>query len=494
METATSKKGIYHQITKLLDRIRMRPKGDANDTEDTTFDNGDGKVFNIQNPFKIPGYLINKVEDLEVLIRAFEFSKGMRWALLLLFVEVKRRAAQVFCRAPSPTKRFSPEPLAAENETAQDSESDPVSLEGAPFSLLGSDGTERYFTIKHLIYKAKCTAGQGSTVFLVDCGGEDDEKWAPKGKQFVVKFSFPSKTHPSEAEFVIRARELASNGQEWALQHLPFIRDCVTIPFGPDAVQRRHSRFSTICKEYHERCTLHITIFEPLCSLDELKTPEEAAQVFYDILQVHCWLYTEAKILHRDLSMGNITFRRVGGKVYGVLNDLDLSSFLPLRDEPSSQWRTGTKPYMAYDLLTKDWREGPLYRHDLESLFYIMLILCCHYDSPDKALPFKDWPYHKWFTSGDATVATDKGVFLVWNQSAFPLQSHFERFRKWLDDIYRCFSVGYMQRQLRRRGDPLKDAEQQTLLGNVTYEKMNEIMHSFDGEQLEKRRLGFGQH
>ncbi|KAF5364524.1 hypothetical protein D9757_011323 [Collybiopsis confluens] len=378
MEKATGEKGIYHQVAKLLNRISMQPKKDASDAEDITSDTGDDKVFSVQDPFKIPGYLvglspdivavyrrvleINKVEDLEVLIRDFEFSKGMQWALLLLFVEVKWENG-----------RLSP-PLFVAFEI--------TSIRTASF---------RYYVV------------------------------------FVISPSV--------------------------------------------SFDRMLSNVDTA---------------------DELKTPEEAAQVFYDILQVHCWLYTEARILHRDLSMGNILFRRVGGKVYGVLNDFDLSSFLPLRDEPSSQWRTGTKPYMAYDLLT-NWREGPLYRHDLESLFYIMLILCCHYESPDKALPFKDWPYHGWFTSDDATVGEKKSHFIL-TQSAFPLQSHFERFRKWLDDISRCFSVGYIQRQLRRRGDPLKDAEQQTLLGNVTYEKMNEIMHSFDGEQLEKRWLGFGQH
>ncbi|KAF5358747.1 hypothetical protein D9757_012245 [Collybiopsis confluens] len=80
----------------------MRPKKDADrdDAEDMTSDSGDDKVFSMQDPFKIPGYLvglspdivtvyrrvleINKVEDLEVFIRDFEFSTGMRWALLLL--------------------------------------------------------------------------------------------------------------------------------------------------------------------------------------------------------------------------------------------------------------------------------------------------------------------------------------------------------------------------------------------------------------------------
>ncbi len=62
-------------------------------------------------------------------------------------------------------------------------------------------------------------------------------------------------------------------------------------------------------------------------------------------------------------------------RVCGVLNDFDLSSF---RDstKPSSQQRTGTRPYMAREL--QKFNVVPpkhLYRHDLESFFYALIIL-----------------------------------------------------------------------------------------------------------------------
>lgn len=74
--------------------------------------------------------------------------------------------------------------------------------------------------------------------------------------------------------------------------------------------------------------------------------------------------------------------RILDDKVYGVLNDLDLSS---LRSDVESGnrtsfQRTGTPPYMAIELLKNAHSGAPpirhLYRHDLESFGYIILTLC----------------------------------------------------------------------------------------------------------------------
>ncbi|KAK0237059.1 hypothetical protein EDD85DRAFT_1023789 [Armillaria nabsnona] len=131
--------------------------------------------------------------------------------------------------------------------------------------------------------------------------------------------------------------------------------------------------------EYEGR-VCRITVQERLHPLDELQTAQEFAQVFFDILQIHKWLYDHPRILHRDISTSNIMWRRtVNGHVRGVLNDFDLSSF---RDDtsPASVECTGTLPYMAYELLDDDENGNPpkhLYRHDLESIFYVILLLCC---------------------------------------------------------------------------------------------------------------------
>ncbi|KAE9382310.1 hypothetical protein BT96DRAFT_755069, partial [Gymnopus androsaceus JB14] len=122
------------------------------------------------------------------------------------------------------------------------------------------------------------------------------------------------------------------------------------------------------------------------------------------------WLYEHPRVLHRDLSEGNLMFRRIDSKVYGVLNDFDLSSYVDrLNNGPSSNHRTGTKPFMAIDLLNK-LKKSHMYRHDLESLFYIMLFLACRYENPGKPLP--EPPYKEWFCGNEDAVYAYKCSFI----------------------------------------------------------------------------------
>jgi hypothetical protein len=63
--------------------------------------------------------------------------------------------------------------------------------------------------------------------------------------------------------------------------------------------------------------------------------------------------------------------RKEGDKVYAVLNDFNLAVSADVKSTLSKQ-RTGTKPFMAIDLLRPD----PLVhmcRHDLESIFYVLV-------------------------------------------------------------------------------------------------------------------------
>ncbi|KAG7447144.1 uncharacterized protein BT62DRAFT_844081, partial [Guyanagaster necrorhizus] len=253
----------------------------------------------------------------------------------------------------------------------------------------GEDDKKVEVTLGRVLSRQPGIVGRNTCV--VGATSEHDE-W--KGKELVVKVSWPATSRKSETEFVITAREKARSMPEgkrpdWALDHLPDILLSQDFNHGADSTQANlvaffaKAMFAEAEKFEYEKRICRITVQERLYPLEELRTVQEYAQVFFDILQIHKWLYDHPGILHRDISPGNIMWRRtVDGHLRGVLNDFDLSAY---RHEtgPSSRQRTGTLPYMAFELLINDENGHPpkhLYRHDVESIFYVILLLCCRYE------------------------------------------------------------------------------------------------------------------
>jgi hypothetical protein len=100
-------------------------------------------------------------------------------------------------------------------------------------------------------------------------------------------------------------------------------------------------------------------------------------------------------------------FRRADGRIYGVLNDFDLAVYWNKRREPSKQ-RTGTKPYMAIDLLD-NMHVPHLYRHDLESFFYVIVWIVRRYHDGKE---IEDPPLQKWTDLGGRELQNEKFRFL----------------------------------------------------------------------------------
>ena len=147
-------------------------------------------------------------------------------------------------------------------------------------------------------------------------------------------------------------------------------------------------------------------------------------------------------------------------KVYGVLTDYDLSSWRKDLENDytrTSHQRTGTPPYMAFELL-QGTSTTHLYRHDLESLFYIMLLMAArHTIAPTKGgldgepkdqvvMRGRTPPYQKWFATQDYdTLGYIKEIFFSRRQ-AIELSPTFEAFRPWLEEIRRDFAKGINSR------------------------------------------------
>ncbi|KAJ4481249.1 hypothetical protein J3R30DRAFT_3403471 [Lentinula aciculospora] len=78
----------------------------------------------------------------------------------------------------------------------------------------------------------------------------------------------------------------------------------------------------------YEMCIMRGSIQEELYPILTLKTAKGCAQVFYDVVQCHHWAWKYPRILHCNISHGNIMVREKDGRKYGVLNDWDLATFL----------------------------------------------------------------------------------------------------------------------------------------------------------------------
>ncbi|KAJ7287203.1 hypothetical protein C8J57DRAFT_1117037 [Mycena rebaudengoi] len=138
--------------------------------------------------------------------------------------------------------------------------------------------------------------------------------------------------------------------------------------------------FKHFGEDYYELRVLRIVVQEGLHPITELTTAAELSEAFRGIFKCYRWLYEKAGIMHRDISLNNLMFRKIDGKIYGVLNDFDLSVLLNNEPRSTSKQRTGTEPYMAVDLLVTGRRPPPhLCRFDLESLFYVLAYVVCQY-------------------------------------------------------------------------------------------------------------------
>ncbi|KAJ4478065.1 protein kinase [Lentinula aciculospora] len=370
----------------------------------------------------------------------------------------------------------------------------PRCLIDSTYCFQGSDGKTRTVVIKAVLHHAEGIVGCFSIVVEVECiCTAFGCTW--HGERKIMKINFPGPSQTPEEDFIREAREKAeSSGEHWALNHLPEVLDSISITY--EEKTNVQGRLKTHLKERYEERLMCVTVMEKLHPLSELKDLRDLAQVFYDILQIHQWLYECAGILHCDLSSGNIMFRRKNGKVYGVLNDFDLSSRVQdLDNGPTFNHRTGTKPFMSIDLLNPKWKGGHFYRHDLESLYYVILCLACRYAEP--GIPAADpRAYSNWFSGSDEDVLHSK-ISFVYNPpyDGLPIQPYFAHFESWLTCIHESIATGYISRPrppVPRAGISLHPTSfnWKTFDGRVTYRVFREIMFSFQTAPLETHWLG----
>ena len=389
--------------------------------------------------------------------------------------------------------------------------------EGNQLEFLGRRKTQNFtLTFGKLISREPSLAGRSTVVFHAVT-----KRWSKL--DLVAKISWPGAKRVAENEFLRKATSEAKGTHRWALNHLPR-----TLYF-QDVVFKNDSVFENVVElfdsedlelvnggfNYEER-VLRIIIQERLYPLSTLTDAREVAQVLVDIMcsvyfhlipshstltpvcLVYWWLYEHVGILHRDLSINNIMCRWMRGKVYGVLVDYDLASWkddLGKNYKKTSEQRTGTPPFMAHGLLDGS---DPLhlYRHDLEALFYVMLILATRYEvgtgGVNRRLPEEGQTlnFQGWFDAAEyEKLGAMKSNFFTKVQD-FDVSPSFQDFYDWLERLQASFTSGFQAKgpyelqKKRRRLFPTRKAtfDDETLGGHVTYSAFIESTRELTGK------------
>ncbi|KAJ7357242.1 hypothetical protein DFH08DRAFT_736677 [Mycena albidolilacea] len=260
----------------------------------------------------------------------------------------------------------------------------------------------------------------------------------PDGKAAIVKWSWPAKTRKSEAEFIAEATAKATGNDAWVRKHLPQLLNSKEQEFGVGTPQLEMFR---LFPEEYELRELRIAVLEELFPITDLTSAEDLGRAFYDIFLCYRWLYETVGIMQRDISLNNLMFRKIDDKVYGVLNDFDLAVYWKDLSQSTSKQRTGTKPFMARDLLVLDNPPAHTYRFDLESLFYVMVFAVYHYHDKKE---IKNPPYKLWEELGTEALLEKKEAFFA--HELLEPTKNFAPLKPLIKDIYDLFAVFFTKR------------------------------------------------
>jgi serine/threonine protein kinase len=132
-------------------------------------------------------------------------------------------------------------------------------------------------------------------------------------------------------------------------------------------------------------------------------------------------------IYHCDISDGNLMFHRRNGHTFGILIDFDLAVITNLHSE--NQHRTGTRQFMAIELLEA---EGPVmrhYKHDAESFFWVVV-----YDTTLNSL------VNGWGLLTNLGVVEKKIHYLRSGTRALPMKETYPPIVSWVNGVRKFLS------------------------------------------------------
>ena len=180
-------------------------------------------------------------------------------------------------------------------------------------------------------------------------------------------------------------------------------------------------------------------------------------------------------ILHRDISANNVMYDP-NEPESGYLVDLDraervmdVETKTKFAREPCPP--VGTKAFLSIDLCT-DEPVLHLYRHDLESLFYVLAWIGTRYDDGKRnnSNAFAEWESGEW-----ETIKKQKRA-LFSSGYEYPEDTQSWMVDNWLIPLGELFGKGYAARDQALAEGTLTDFDDETLGGHITYQAFYSII------------------
>ncbi|KAK7056473.1 hypothetical protein VNI00_003028 [Paramarasmius palmivorus] len=356
------------------------------------------------------------------------------------------------------------------------------SLRVADYGLLKTKGTrylklgEHVFHVLEVLVFPRGLIGRGTWTILLQ---------RIDGTRWVLKLACQAESREPEWKFLDTVHDFVAEKPEerkWILNHLPkmLLKQDIAL----DVVD-----FEALLgsngdpKDFgYEPRVMRAIVYEQLYPIHTLHLPGLFKKVFLDTIECHEWLTKHLHILHRDISVGNLMYRiSDDNQVYGVLNDFDLARFVDKQDpKPSSKHRTGTKPFVAIDLLDT---AGDIIchhvRHDLESFFYVFVWIVTRFHEGEE---IDNAPFMEWATGTWGEVSLKKNAFLKpkskisVTETYAPLQELVDEWKKmWFEAV----NVKDQVDGKIASAEVLATYDEETLGGRITYEKIRDLFNKY---------------
>ncbi|KAF8338021.1 uncharacterized protein EI90DRAFT_3041335 [Cantharellus anzutake] len=202
-------------------------------------------------------------------------------------------------------------------------------------------------------------------------------------------------------------------------------------------------------------------------------------EVLLSILDGHHELFENLGILHRDISVNNLMYDP-NEPEYGYLIDLDRAERVMDVETKTMLTRNpcppvGTKAFLSIELCT-DKPVLHLYRHDLESFFYVLAWLLSRYRDGKRT---NSQAFSEWGTGDWDTVKKQKQSMFS-SEYKYPEDVPSWATARWLIPLGKLFEAGYAAKEKAVNEGTLADFDDETLGGHVTFDGFNAVLHRDD--------------